>query len=250
MTLGAARDGPGVFFRRNGDLVFSDEKGRGMGQLYSDGGRWYFAYRRTVGEAVSIARDEYFIVEDGVSLPVEVPSDAEKVFDMKIKGGTLYMVISVKGSNVNPYLVYGGSRTALGTSGRTPIDCSIVPRSGDIWVTGHVKDSKGTVYATLWGKSKAIVSKAGVGSAIVPVGEDYMVVSNDAKTGLNLSGNSIGKISVPPPSKFFTAGGSFCCGKRVLLVWTECGKSSCVWDGGEVRNLEINGFLTGVSLWP
>lgn len=250
LTLGSARDGPGVFYRRNGDLVFSDEKGRCISPLYRDGGRWYFAYRRTVGEAASIARDEYFMVEDGISLPVEVPSDAEKVFDMRMIGGTLYMVISVKGSSVGPYLVQGGGRTAMGSAGRIPLDCSIIPRSGDIWVRGHVKDGKGTVYATLWSKSKVIANRLGVGSCIVPLGEDYLVVSNDGKSGLSISGSRIGNLTAPPPSKFFTDGGSFCSGGRVLLAWTQCGKGSFVWDGGEVGNLEINGFLTGVSLWP
>lgn len=250
LTLGAARDGPGVFYRRNGDLVFSDEKGRCISPLYRDGGRWYFAYRRTVGEAASIARDEYFMVEDGISLPVEVPSDAEKVFDMRMIGGTLYMVISVKGSSVGPYLVQGGGRTAMGSAGRIPLDCSIIPRSGDIWVRGHVKDGKGTVYATLWSKSKVIANRPGVGSCIVPLGEDYLVVSNDGKSGLSISGSRVGNLTAPPPSKFFTDGGSFCSGGRVLLAWTQCGKGSFVWDGGEVGNLEINGFLTGVSLWP
>ena len=250
LTLGSARDGPGVFYRRNGDLVFSDEKGRCISPLYRDGGRWYFAYRRTVGEAASIARDEYFMVEDGISLPVEVPSDAEKVFDMRMIGGTLYMVISVKGSSVGPYLVQGGGRTAMGSAGRIPLDCSIIPRSGDIWVRGHVKDGKGTVYATLWSKSKVIANRPGVGSCIVPLGEDYLVVSNDGRSGLSISGSRIGNLTAPPPSKFFTDGGSFCRGGRVLLAWTQCGKGSFVWDGGEVGNLEINGFLTGVSLWP
>ena len=250
LTLGSARDGPGVFYRRNGDLVFSDEKGRCISPLYRDGGRWYFAYRRTVGEAASIARDEYFMVEDGTSLPVEVPSDVEKVFDMRMIGGTLYMVISVKGSSVGPYLVQGGGRTAMGSAGRIPLDCSIVPRSGDIGVRGHVKDGKGTVYATLWSKSKVIANRPGVGSCIVPLGEDYLVVSNDGRSGLSISGSRIGNMTAPPPSKFFTDGGSFCSGGRVLLAWTQCGKGSFVWDGGEVGNLEINGFLTGVSLWP
>ena len=147
-TLGMARSGNGISFRKDGEALLEDPDGvlrghgtAGMGQeglLKDDGGALTFWYEATVGN-----RLRRYMVTDGMKREVELESYVKKVHEIRSIGGETAMLISTDASRERPVLCYGGSSMQLGRDSypqalSSLTGCRIIPSEKGLYVLeGH-----------------------------------------------------------------------------------------------------------------
>lgn len=253
-TLGVPRSGGGLSFRRNGDELFGDDGGSLVGRLHEDGGHLYFAYYTTTGVAEAIATRTYYIVEDGVPIRVSMEDGTSEVLDIKMIDGALNMAVCLKGSAVNPWIVQDGVRKSVGNKGFTPIDGSLCRlSSGEVRIAGHDRSSNGSVSAILWAASAYDYRAEGVKSALIVRDGRIFVLSSYGQLGFQLRAMNYKSVcNVSTPAVYFIDNGLFVDPDRLLFAYTpmDGGKQAALWDNGETKTLQINGFLTGVARYP
>ena len=167
-TLGMARSGNGISFRKDGEALLEDPDGvlrghgtAGMGQeglLKDDGGALTFWYEATVGN-----RLRRYMVTDGMKREVELESYVKKVHEIRSIGGETAMLISTDASRERPVLCYGGSSMQLGRDSypqalSSLTGCRIIPSEKGLYVLeGHRFTVGQKVEHCLWDPSGKLV---------------------------------------------------------------------------------------------
>lgn len=148
-TLGTARGGDGVVFRRNGKLAYSDPEGillgdpdegtRESGMLTVDDGAPWFTYSLRVMSGGSMLR-EYRILRGEETVTVLSAGKVSELLDITVLDGVVFRVEKGSEDPSSTRLVTGGVSYLLGlTDQEQPHQCRIIPWEGGVAVKGYIR---------------------------------------------------------------------------------------------------------------
>lgn len=248
LSLGAPEEGGGFNLRKDGDMLLSVRNCRvfgGFGELacprtgalYLDRGHWYFAYCNG---------DACFLVRDGESKGVGLPQTVSRVLDLRVVGGE---TLAVGRSGSGCRLFKGKLGTALSSSLNWE-GAAILPYDKGIFVAGYGRNSRK--------EACNIVQDPASGKEwLLAGGLNYPFCSDSGEVwALGIDGRSLtlsaadGALFSKSESLFMDRGcGTVAAGTLYLaLSSTADGGKPCLWYGGEMRELDINGYLTAVEV--
>ncbi len=268
-TLGQNRGGKGVALRRNGETLFRDDTGIAIGEmscpcsesggLYSvDSGDIVFFYQVPVQSALK-QKFRLFKVVNGVPEELELSSEIEKIHDVRIIDGEMYIACNRNDKDHTPALYYGESTVSWKTldyalanfrlrwtpGGRV---CVRLDFSADKW-----KNSR----SVLLGMRKESITVRGGGLAydFYPTEEGYAYVSaneyeESVFTSFLRDDGSKFEYETPGASCFM---GSMCatvCGDKFYAGLSSLDKfgTPVLVVNGKATTLDINGYISGVKV--
>lgn len=250
-TLGHPREGEGFCYRKNGEPVIERTQGRSFADLYKDGTDICFAFYEPVA-SVSEPIYRYYHVCDGEVTQAAVREDVRKVWDMISVGGSISYLASVTGIS-SPVLFTSSSMTALNMpESASLLACNMLAEGGTIYVEGLFSGHDKSVTSGLW-------DMKGQSSLF----EEGMTVSS-------ICMNGDGICCMLNPTASHERGIIYRCGEtfRMYAGYASMGSNTAVavdgimyaglsslsggrpmiWKDGGVNYLDINGFISTVSV--
>ena len=255
-TLGQDKDGQGFSFRKDGEILLSNTEGRVWGDmyeasyspsgaLYEDQGDICFIYCTGNGRHVS-----WYAVREGKEKAFTPPDAVSDIYDIRRYDGDVCLV-AMESHYRGPVLYIGGRRTDLSTS--SSVKCGtyrIHSNDSDFYISGCISDP-GKAITYLWkaasGSMKAyegncpVFMMDGNGTACISYCRKEIRYSSD-----NLGAGSLsGTFKKPSGRTCLFADG-------VLYIAANpygTDKSPILWKDGTEQSFEVDGVLTGISLY-
>lgn len=255
LTLGQNRYGHGFALRRSGKVLFSSEDGEILGSysdrayartgaLYDDNGTACFSYF-----SVRDGKRSWHFVNGGEEAALEY-SGISTVYDMKTMMGDHYAVAKLSDGSAPVLLGRGlpanlsGSLTASATN-----DYRLCLSDDRVLIVGEYRDSGLNPATTgFWDEDGLITKITGDCRTFrYKLGQlDYLKTNSGKVVSVSFNG----KVSTIP--------GEWCVMTPQCLCWTDespvlalssqNGKQCpAIWKGGTLTEIDINGFLTGVT---
>ena len=251
-TLGQNRSGDGCTLRRNGVVLFRSEEGRiigdfshpaskGTGALYEVDGHLYWAFFSSAG-----SRTDCCLVKDNYATSITLPERARVIQDLRMGAD-------------GPCLLYTDLiRIAL----RCP-DGKTLTVSDPLWQSAWIADpARRAVFAELGlgGDSSGMgflyepghelqrLTAGGNSIYLLPSGGCAWVRVPSAGTVQMLGPQ--GQTAAQEECLFFSRSCAAVAGDRMWVALSPYGKDTrpMVWDGNSCRELEMEGFLSGLEV--
>lgn len=155
-TLGRNRIGKGFSYRKNGKVILEKQNGMILGDyfncaypqgaLYEDMGHLYFSYRV---EDV-LGSGHYYLVEDGVETPLEVPAGCD-IRDVRVSKGRVCQLISYKDQPTRLDALIADTSYSVQNIGGSIMNACLFYTSDDVMVLESVKVLDfGLIMMSLW----------------------------------------------------------------------------------------------------
>ena len=249
-TLGQSRSGKGFSFRMNGDVVYEHRTGMLFGHFIRNGHDYSFAY----AEPIHVSKDSlerYYVYTEGSVQQIAVRDDVRKVWDVFCNGDSLCYIASLVGVP-DPVLVSEKDMAVLEVPPDNQIKaCRFVPGTSGSMLEGLISTSDGMLTGCLWQASAMkSVFPAGYTIASLCVCDDAVsCVLTHHRTGDELI--SRGGELFQVPSGYSVMGTSpICMVDGILHVGLTSldGSSPAVWKDGEISTLNINGYISSISV--
>jgi len=228
-----------VFERSAGEIAGDglDEEGA----LYEDAGHVCFAYFKG---------KDWFVVKDGVESQLDLPDGTETVYDVRCIGGNVCAAVCLSDGSA-PVLLKGGRKYDLSKSlqRRTTHtdDYRLYSSDGTPGLVGSYKlRGDSGVYTGFWTVNGLSGYKKG-DCRCCKDASSYLVRSGGEVTGyvsVNGSGNfDSGYTLVSRDCVTWTGDGI----KAALTGWRD-GRKCALFDGWMLKDIDINGYLTSITI--
>ncbi|MBQ9547682.1 MAG: hypothetical protein IJV01_00795 [Bacteroidales bacterium] len=250
-TLGQDRSGHGCSLRRNGVTLFHSERGRiagdfshpagkGNGALYEQGGHLYFAFFPDENDPRNCC-----LVEDGYATYLTPPDDLCTLFDLRMGPDGPWILYR----DVTSIMLRTGTKTHRLTLQYW--NYGAIADTEDMTLHGEMDLGAGVLgFTYLYKKGRGIRFLRGRGHQVFPFPEgDFASVQQTDEGGVCICSPEE-TLFQRDSCLFFSRSCADVLGTRLLagLSPFAAGAKPFVWDGGERRELELEGFLTGLEV--
>ena len=247
-TLGYPLQGDGFVFRKNGEAVISRTAGRTFGRLQSDGGRICFAFTEPVhadGEDI----ERYYHYSDGHVVQTALRDDVRKVWDIISCNGEVSYIASLTGVD-KPVLFCDGRMTALSLpEASKPLSFRMIPAEDSLFWEALLFMRDGSLATALWKAPGDYISFPGgmVANSCCVYGDGICCTFNSVSShGLIYRCGD----TLPMPDGYAAMGGSCAAVSNGILhvgLSSLMGEQPLIWRDGEVKPLDVCGFIASVS---
>ncbi len=250
-TLGHNLDGDGFSYRKNGAVLLERADGSSFGSLHEYGDSLFFAFREPIASEGE-ARERYYCVINGNVSQTAVREDVKKVLDVAVYRGKICYVALLAGISAPVLVTHYGMRALAMPLSSTMLDCRIMTGGDTLYIEGSF-DRKGMkTTGGLW-HADGSFSPFSYGMTVASscMDEDAICcVLNPSPPQMNgviyKSGESFlmpEGFSVLGPRTSAVSGGFLHVGLSSLT-----GSNPVLWRESQSIPLEINGFITSVSV--
>jgi len=266
LTLGRGTDGEGFSLRKDGTELYSSEdaslvvgaEGPGVRALDMADGLPVFTFLRQGDNG----EKEWMLYKDGAVEKILMPAEAGEVYGVRLLGGHLYMVLSLKDGEA-PVLAVDSDCYRLGytISYDDLYDFGLAAQEDDMLIygsyrqhfTGHIRSDIFDYDVTAcWGRESLSAWYYGMG---------YLYRSGTAERFVRLKEGRVFMISWPPRSTRldyrmegdYTMFGYDCGTLRDTTLYMgltplHAGEKPLIWMGGLTREVNVNGYITAISV--
>ena len=248
-TLGQARNGSGMTYRRDGELLYSHVWGHVIGQLSSSGKAFAFA-EKVLG--IDKVVERYYLYDDGEVLQIGVRDDVTRIWDVIQCNGKVHYLASLTGINYPVHVSDDGMQVLDFPSKSKFRSCAFLRGCDDVVIEGVYDTFAGMMTSRIWrngvleltcpagmtlwapyvddeGVSAILVQQAGGQQKIYRSGDLY-----DLPEGYTVMG---------------TAPLTMVDGILHVGMTSVDGGTPAVWQDGEIRKLGFNGYISSISVW-
>lgn len=248
-TLGQARNGSGMTYRRDGELLYSHVWGHVIGQLSSSGKAFAFA-EKVLG--IDKVVERYYLYDDGEVLQIGVRDDVTRIWDVVQCNGKVHYLASLTGINYPVHVSDDGMQVLDFPSKSKFRSCAFLRGCDDVVIEGVYDTFAGMMTSRIWrngvleltcpagmtlwapyvddeGVSAILVQQTGGQQKIYRSGELY-----DMPEGYTVMG---------------TAPLAMVDGILHVGMTSVDGGAPAVWQDGEIRKLGFNGYISSISVW-
>ena len=248
-TLGQARNGSGLTYRRNGELLYNHVWGHVMGQLSSSGKSFAFA-EKVHGFGKDVER--YYFYDEGTLLQIGVRDDVTKIWDVVQCGGKVHYLASLTGINYPVHVSEDGMRVLDFPLKSTVRSCAFLRGCDDVVIEGVYDTFAGMMTSCLWRDGVLELScPAGMtlwASYIEEGGVSGILVQQT--TGSQKIYRSGDLYDIPEGYTVMgTAPLAMVDGILHVGMTSIDGGSPAVWQDGEIKRLGFNGYISSISVW-
>ena len=248
-TLGQARNGSGLSFRRDGELVYSNLKGYVIGQLSASGRAFAFA-EKILGFGTEAER--YYVYDDGDVSQIGLRDDVSKILDVTVVRGEVHYLALLKGIKFPVHVSPDGVNMLDFPYGATSWSCGFLGAGDDVVIEGLYENLAGLMASRIW-RNDLVDTNYPVGMTLwMPC------VDNGGVSGVlvhQLTGEQkicrLGEIYDIPEGYTVMGAAPLAMVDGILHVGMTSidGGSPAVWQDGEIRKLNFNGYIASVSVW-
>ena len=248
-TLGQARNGSGMTYRRDGELLYSHVWGHVIGQLSSSGKAFAFA-EKVLG--IDKVVERYYLYDDGEVLQIGVRDDVTRIWDVVQCTGKVHYLASLTGINYPVHVSDDGMQVLDFPSKSKFRSCAFLRGCDDVVIEGVYDTFAGMMTSRIWrngvleltcpagmtlwapyvddeGVSAILVQQTGGQQKIYRSGDLY-----DLPEGYTVMG---------------TAPLAMVDGILHVGMTSVDGGTPAVWQDGEIRKLGFNGYISSISVW-
>lgn len=246
-TLGKDLDGDGFNYRRNGEIVLSQESGTIFGDFVNPAyGRTGALYLNDGAVCFCFRNSNYcYVVRDGEKQSIRSNVRAGRVRDMRQIGSSCYYVADYTTS----MLVFSPSRTYTLPTETSWQSAWIFEKDGEPWIVADAASK-----SICWPIEKIEDPSSGMlfpgaGIFIYPgISGIYSISCDDGILSLRDHNGSL--LFIRDSSFFFGPGCAQCSGDEMFILINprERDAQPAIWQDGKEIPLDLNGFLTGVEV--
>lgn len=248
-TLGQARNGIGLTFRRDGELLYRQVWGQVLGQLSPSGKAFAFAEKvHGIGKEI----ERYYIYDEGEVFQVGVRDDVAKIWDVVKCNGKIHYLATLTGINYPVHVSEDGMQVLDFPSGSTFRSCSFLRGCADVVIEGVYDNFAGMMTSRLW--------RNGVLELTCPAGMTLWApyIEHGGVSGILIQqmtgGQKIyrsGEVYDMPEGYTVMGTAPLAMVDGILHVGMTSidGGIPAVWQDGEMRSLGFNGYISSISVW-
>lgn len=248
-TLGQARNGIGLTFRRDGELLYRQVWGQVLGQLSPSGKAFAFAEKvHGIGKEI----ERYYIYDEGEVFQVGVRDDVAKIWDVIQCNGKIHYLATLTGINYPVHVSEDGMQVLDFPSGSTFRSCSFLRGGADVVIEGVYDNFAGIMTSRLW--------RNGVLELTCPAGMTLWApyIEQGGVSGILIQqmtgGQKIyrsGEVYDMPEGYTVMGTAPLAMVDGILHVGMTSidGGIPAVWQDGEMRSLGFNGYISSISVW-
>ena len=246
-TVGRTLDGSGFNYRRNGEIVISQENalvfgdfvnpayGR-SGAIYENDGAVCFCFRNS---------STCYTVRDGEMLAMRPGIRAARVRDMRLIGSECYYVADFTTS----MFVFSPSRTYTLPTGISWQTASVFSRDGIPWIMADSPTKTICRPLEQAEKEDAGMQFSGNGNFVYPGGSRVYSVSCDGSI-ISLRDDNGELLFIRDSTFFFGPLCAQCAADQMYMLVNprECGELPFIWQGDKEIPCDLHGYLTGIEV--
>lgn len=248
-TLGQARNGIGLTFRRDGELLYRQVWGQVLGQLSPSGKAFAFAEKvHGIGKEI----ERYYIYDEGEVFQVGVRDDVAKIWDVIQCNGKIHYLATLTGINYPVHVSEDGMQVLDFPSGSTFRSCSFLRGCADVVIEGVYDNFAGMMTSRLW--------RNGVLELTCPAGMTLWApyIEQGGVSGILIQQHTGGQKIYRSGEVYDMPEGYTVMGTAPLAMVDgilHVGMTSidggipAVWQDGEMRSLGFNGYISSISVW-
>lgn len=248
-TLGQARNGIGLTFRRDGELLYRQVWGQVLGQLSPSGKAFAFAEKvHGIGKEI----ERYYIYDEGEVFQVGVRDDVAKIWDVVQCNGKIHYLATLTGINYPVHVSEDGMQVLDFPSGSTFRSCSFLRGCADVVIEGVYDNFAGMMTSRLW--------RNGVLELTCPAGMTLWApyIEQGGVSGILIQQQTGGQKIYRSGEVYDMPEGYTVMGTAPLAMVDgilHVGMTSidggipAVWQDGEMRSLGFNGYISSISVW-
>jgi hypothetical protein len=247
-TLGQARNGSGLTYRRDGELLYSHVWGHVLGQLTSSGRSFAFA-ENVYGMDKRIER--YYFYDDGKIMQVGVRDDVTRIWDVCQCDGKIHYLASLTGIDYPVHVSDEGMRVLEFPSKSTFRSCAFLRGSDDVVIEGVYLNFAGMMTTRLWRNGVLeLTCPAGMTLWAPCIEQGVSGILVEQATGGQKICRS-GEIYSLPAGYTVMGAAPLAMVDGILHVGMTSvdGGSPAVWQDGEIKGLGFNGYIASISVW-
>ena len=248
-TLGQARSGTGLSFRRDGELVYSNFKGCVIGKLSASGRAFAFA-EKILGLGTEAER--YYVYDDGDVSQIGLRDDVSKILDVAVVRGEVHYLALLTGVKFPVHVAPDQTNMLDFPYGARSWSCRFLCCEDDVIIEGMYENQVGQMASRIWRNDVVDTS--------YPLGMTMWIpyVDGDGVSGVlvhQLTGQQkicrLGEIYDMPEGYTVMGAAPLAMVDGILHVGLTPvdGGSPAVWQDGEMRELNFNGYIASVSVW-
>lgn len=248
-TLGQARNGIGLTFRKDGELLYKHVWGHVLGHL-SPSGRSFALAEKVHG--IGTEAERYYLYDDGEVFQVGVRDDVTRIWDVVQCNGEVHYLASLTGINYPVHVSDEGMQVLDFPSGSTFRSCAFLRGCDDVLVEAVYDTFAGMMTSRLWRNGVLeLTCPAGMTLCMPYIDEggvSGMLVQQT--TGAQKIYRSGELYEVPDGYTVMgTAPLAMVDGILHVGMTSIDGGSPAVWQDGEIRKLGFNGYISSISVW-
>jgi hypothetical protein len=249
-TLGHPRKGEGFAYRKNGEVILQRSVGRSFGRLYRDDASICFSFCEPVVSSEETL-ERYYHVRDGEVSQEALREDVRKVWDMVSVGGEISYIASVTGIE-RPVLCKEGELSALILPrDSTPLSINMMAYGESVFFKGVFTSAEITLASAIWFRpGHCVWFDDGMTASSCCISGDGICCTFNPK-----SSSDSGRVyrfgdMMQLPSGYAVMGEECAAVARGILhigLSSLEGGKPAIWQDGDVRTLDVNGFVASVS---
>lgn len=262
-TLGQSRSGTGLTFRRNGEIIFSDEEGIVLGDMSNpccrsgglyelDDGVPVFCYH-VPGQSILLKKESLYLVKNGVPNRVELDGTVANVLDARVLNGNMCLVYSYGGGGI---ALFDGGNTRMPSIGKSYVSSDLCLRWSGKSVFAKMNYSINgwnSILSTMWNvRGESITHGTGL------IYDYYFSDDGIGYVYTDMADLCYRFISTDGSSKECNSGNKYCfmgsncaclCGDTFYMGLTPAYRDfpPVVYIDSRPEIMPINGYITGVS---
>ena len=249
-TLSRPATGAGFSYRIDGEPVVERITGSSLGYLTSNKGTVSFCFAHEVMTEGGIVRNYYRVTGGNVS-KVDLPEGVSGVWDMIVKDGCVYMIVSFDNESI-PCLLYDTTKERLSYFGAAPmLSCKFIKSDSICLTMRYMHGSSGFMSDVLWlGPEKYHLYRTGCTLSSVYVdanGSNATINSTENEDGLIFKGTRVYDMpvgyAVNIPSSIVRNDSTLFVG-----LMSQTGRNPILWKDGTMDTLNVNGYITSLSM--
>lgn len=248
-TLGQARNGSGLSFRRDGELIYSNLKGYVIGQLSASGRAFAFA-EKILGLGTEAER--YYFYDDGDVSQIGLRDDVSKILDVAVVRGEVHYLALLTGVKFPVHVGPDQTNMLDFPYGARSWSCRFLCCEDDVIIEGMYENLAGLMASRIW-RNDAVDTSYPVGMTMW-----MSCVDDGGVSGVlvnQLTGEQkicrLGEIYDMPEGYTVMGAAPLAMVDGILHVGMTSidGGSPAIWQDGEIRKLNFNGYIASVSVW-
>ncbi len=250
-TLGHNLEGDGFSYRKNGEVLLERAGGDSFGSLYEYGDSLFFAFREPVASEEELL-ERYYCSVDGVVSQVAVREDVKRVWDVALYKGEVCYVALLVGIPAPVLVTYEGMQALTMPPSSEMLDCRIITAGDSLYVEGSFQRDGMEITGGLWySDGRSFPFALGMTAASSCTYENAACFVLNPSPPYNKGVIYMSSTANPMPDGFAVMGSRTCSVSSGLLhvgLSSLSGSSPAIWRDGHLIPLEINGFITSVSV--
>lgn len=248
-TLGQARSGSGLTLRKDGELIYGNLKGYVIGKLSESGCSFAFAEKiHGIGTVV----ERYYFYNDGDVSQIGLREDVSQILDVALIRGEVHYLALLTGMRFPVHVSPDGVMMLDFPYGATSWSCMFLDSDDDVMIEGMYENMAGLMASRIWRNDVVDTSYPAGMTLWMPY------VCQGGVSGVlvhQLTGQQkicrLGEVYDMPEGYTVMGAAPLAMVDGILHVGLTPvdGGSPAVWQDGEMRELNFNGYIASVSVW-